>query len=257
MAQIKRKKVNSKATKGQKKDSLLKNKKFWIIFSSIAAALIIIGVTIGLIVYFNSSDDENTVQDYFAGEATNLSYDYNDEKVSFTKMSYDGVLMHHEVNDGGDDTFVKYIFVFATNLSTFYADRAIDDGKSKDDDDVTFLYDKDANKVFNQLVKLQGSINEHNKNVSEDERVALYIVDTSIGDNTSIFADSENFGGSDDSTNSVLFALLTEDGFVKDFKNNDKETVSLTTNTLADVAMSMVNNAMIFMNDYNFISVED
>lgn len=256
MAQIKRKKVNSKATKGQKKESLFKNKKFWIIFSSIAAALIIIGVTIGLIVHFNSSDDENKVQDYFAGEATNLSYDYNGEKVSFTKMSYDGVLMHHEVNDNNDDTFVKYIFVFATDLSTFYADKAIDDGKSKDDEGVVFLYNKDANKVFSQLVILQGEIDKYNKTVAHEDRVALYIVDTHVSDNLSIFADS-NFGGSDDSTSSVLFALLTEDGLVKEYKNNDKETVSLNTNNLYDVAYSMVNNAMIFMNDYNFVSVEE
>ena len=142
MAQFKRKKVNSKATKGQAKDSIFKSKKFWIIFSSIVAGLIVIGVTIGLIVYFVTKTDENEIQDYFGGEATNLTYEYEGKNVEFTKMSYDGVLMHHNVVDGGENTFIPNIFVFAANLKTFYADKAIDDGKDKDEEGVTFLYDE-------------------------------------------------------------------------------------------------------------------
>ena len=46
MATIKRKKVNTNATKGVSKDSVFKTKKFWIIFSSIVAGLIVIGVSV-------------------------------------------------------------------------------------------------------------------------------------------------------------------------------------------------------------------
>ncbi len=256
MATIKRKKVNSKATKGQTKDSIFKSKKFWIICSSIVAGLIIIGVTIGLIVYFVNKSDENEVQDYFGGESTNLSYKYEDETVSFNKISYDGVLMHHNPVDGGEGTFISYIFVFATDLKTFYADKAIDDGKDKDDEDVTFLYNKTANSVFNQLVKLQGEIDIYNKTADKDSKAVLYIVDTSIGDNSSIFADSL-FGGADDSSNSLFFGLITEDGLVEDFLNEDKKKLSLTTNALADVSNTMVNNAVVFMKNQKFVSYEE
>ncbi len=255
MAQIKRKKVNSKATKGQAKDSIFKSKKFWIIFSSIVAGLIVIGVTIGLIVYFVTKTDENEIQDYFGGEATNLSYEYEGKNVEFTKMSYDGVLMHHNVVDGGENTFIPNIFVFAANLKTFYADKAIDDGKDKDEEGVTFLYDETAYKTFNQLVVLQGNIDAYNATADDDNKAVLYIVDTSIGDNSTIFADSL-FGGTDDSTNSYFFGLINEDGLVKKFTNSDKKELDLTTFTLADVYNSMVNNAIVFMNQ-NFISNEE
>ncbi len=256
MATIKRKKVNSNATKGQAKDSIFKTKKFWIIFSSIALGLIVIGVAIGLTVYFTTKKDENEIQDYFGGVSTNLSYKYNDEEVKFTKISYDGVLMHHNVNDGGEGTFISNIFVFATNLKTFYADKAIDDGKDKDDDTVTFLYDKTANTVFNQLVKLQGEINDYNKTADRDAQAVLYIVDTSIGDNQSIFADTL-FDGSDDSKNSLFFGLVNEDGLVRDFYNEDNKKLSLTTNTLADVSNTMVNNAVVFMKNQKFVSYDE
>ena len=256
MATIKRKKVNTKATKGVSTDSVFKTKKFWIIFSSIVAGLIVIGVSIWLIVYFVTKTNENKIQDYFGGESTNLSYKYDDKEVKFNKISYDGVLMHHNVNDGGEGTFVTNIFVFATSLNTFYADKAIDDGKDKDDEDVTFLYDKTANSVFNQLVKLQGEIDAYNKTADDDAKAVLYIVDTSIGDNSSIFADSL-FGGTDDSTNTLFFGLINEDGLVKDFVNSEKKTLSLTTNTLADVSNTMVNNAVVFMKNQKFVSNDE
>jgi len=146
--------------------------------------------------------------------------------------------------------------VFATNLSTFYADKAIDDGKDKDDDTVTFLYDKTANTVFNQLVKLQGEINDYNKTADRDAQAVLYIVDTSIGDNQSIFADTL-FGGSDDSKNTLFFGLINEDGLVSDFYNEDNKKLSLTTNTLSDVSNTMVNNAVVFMKNQKFVSYDE
>ena len=218
MAQIKRKKVNTSATKGVSKDSVFKTKKFWIIFSSNVAGLVVIGVATWLIIYFVTKSSENEIQDYFGGESTNLSYKYEDEEVKFTKISYDGVFMHHNIVDGGEDTFIPTIFVFAADLKTFYADKAIDDGKDKDDEDAVFLYNKTANTVFDQLVKLQGEIDIYNKTADSDNKAVLYIVDTSIGDNSSIYADSL-FGGADDSTNTLFFGLINEDGLVKEFVN--------------------------------------
>lgn len=257
MAQIKRKKVNSQISKGQKKDSLLRNKKFWIIFSSIFAGLVIIGVTIGLIVYFNTKSDDNEVQDYFGGEATNLSYEYGGKNVSFTKTSYDGVLMHSWPEDNNDGTFVRYIFVFATDLSTFYPDKAIDDGKDKDDEDAVFKYNKSHNELFNQLVYLQYNIDRYNESVEDEEKAALYIVDTSIGDNNSIYADSKYFGGSDDAESSALFALLTEDGPVESFKDNNKEETLIRATSLDVIKSTSINSAVRFMNDFHFVSNED
>ncbi len=57
----------------------------------------------------------------------------------------------------------------------------------------------------------------------ETTRAALYIVDTSIDDNRSIFADTK-FGGSEDSSSSILFCMLSENGLEKyyDYNNQDK-----------------------------------
>ena len=272
MAQIKRKKINRASTKGQgklKAKETLKSKKFWIIFSSIVLGLAIIGVAIGLIVYFvTADDDENEIQDYFGGEATNLSYDYtyasgDKTTVSFHKMSYEGVMLHNNSQTGSDtnDTLVNYIFVFAADLSSFYADKAIDDGKDKTDDDETFYYNETANKVFNQLVKLQAEIDLYNEN-HDDYTVQLYIVDTSVGNNASILA-SGTFGGSDDNESSYLFSLIDVDsstsdnnggvkGPIKSYINEAGKTASVWSSDLNEIATTMVNNALILMNTQNF-----
>lgn len=272
MAQIKRKKINRASTKGQGKikfKQALKSKKFWIIFSSIVLGLAIIGVAIGLIVYFVTSDDDtNEIQDYFGGEATNLSYDYTysngtTKTVTFNKLSYEGVLLHNNTETGSDtkNTFVDYIFVFAADLSTFYADKAIDAGKDKTDTTETFYYNETANKVFNQLVKFQAEIDLYNE-THDDYSVQLYIVDTSVGNNASILA-SGTFGGSDDSESNYLFALINADssesdnnggvkGPIKSYVNAKGTTASVYSNDLNEIATTMVNNALILMNSQNF-----
>lgn len=263
MAQIKRKKISNKATKGQGTGGLkglIRNKKFWAIASLFVVAVC---AAIILIVIFtsnsSSSDSENKVQDYFGGESTNLSYVCEDtgKEVTFTKMSYAGVLMHTNVAEGADNTFVNHVFVFATDLSTFYADKAIDDGKDKDDGDILYPKDERYTIVFNQLVKLQGNIdkyNEEHKDV-EGSSVALYIVDTSISDNVAILADS-NFGGADDSSNTSIFALVEADKHIANYVNENGKTVDIFSSSITNIATTSINMALNFMLKQDFVSNE-
>ena len=55
----------------------------------------------------------------------------------------------------------------------------------------------------------------------------------------------------------MIFGLINEDGLVKDFVNSEKKTLSLTTNTLADVSNTMVNNAVVFMKNQKFVSNDE
>lgn len=249
MAQIKRKKVSNKAVKGQKREiSLLKDKKFWIILSSIVGGIAVITLTVWLIIHFTTTTTVDN-PDYFGGESDiKMSSELTkDNKVSFTKMSYEGVVMHTDLQGNANEAYVDYIFVYATDLSTFYADNKINSGKSSDDEGyVSDSTIEGYNKLFYQLLYLQYEIDNYNK-TSGDVKVALYIVDTSIADNQSIFADSK-FGGSDDNTSTSVFFLYQEDGLrlYADKEPNPKEVgqkkIYSTKNT--EITQTCINNSV-------------
>lgn len=261
MAQIKRKKVSKAATKGQGTGGikgLIKNKKFWILVSVLAVAVATVIILVNVLSSKSSESSERKVQDYFGGEATNLSYhcDDTDKDVSFTKMSYAGVKLHNSDNNGDvNDTYVDYIFVFACDLNRFYADKAIDQDIDEDD---TKYYSKEANELFNLLVKLQGNIDKYNEDHKDEEgsRVALYIVDTSINDNVPVYADTK-LGGSDDFNGNAMFTLVHADKPIKEYYNLDGKKKTIYSDTEYSVISSTsINAALIFMNEQNFISNE-
>jgi len=249
MAQIKRKKVSTAAVKGQKKDNnLVKSKKFWIIISSIVAGLILIGVLIWVIIYNVNKSSGNETPDYFGGKSDiAMSNELTkNETVSFTKSSYQGVLMHRDHN-GSNEVYQEYIFVFATDLTKFYADDAINKGLSTDDDNyISKSTIETDNKLFNQLLQLQYEINNYNEARKKDggsEKAALYIVDTSIADNTSIFADTL-FGGSEDNSTSILFCMLSENGLEKYYDYNNQDKTSLYSTDKSKIISTCMSSAV-------------
>ena len=243
MAQIKRKKVSNAAVKGQKKENtLLKSKKFWIITSSIVVGLALIGFLVWLIVYLNTTKT-NENPDYFAGES-NIELKYENKDVKFTKSSYQGIMMHSNQEGNENDMYVDYIFVYAANLKTFYADNSINSGLTSDDENYISTDTIDMySKLFNQLIKLQYTIDTYNAK-STGHKAQLYIVDTSVADNQSLLA-SKDFGGSDDSGFTTMFCLLTEDGLKKYYDKDNEEKTSLygtNTNTIINTCMNSAIN---------------
>ena len=251
MAQIKRKKVSNKAVKGQKREiSLLKDKKFWVIVSSVVAGIAVLAFAIWLIIYLVNKNNTNENPDYFGGESTlELSSEKTQgNKVKFKKCSYEGVIMH-TTEDNTNEAYVEFVFVYATDLSVFYADDSINNGKDSDDEGyVSADVIKGYNTLFNQLIYLQYEIDTYNK--TNDRKAALYIVDTSVGDNTSIYAD-EKFGGSEDSSPSALFFLYTEDGLQKysDVKPTSSKEGSMLifSNNNTVISQTCVNNSVNLM----------
>ncbi len=239
MATIKRKKVARVANAPKKSfKDLLHSKRFWIICSIVVASLALIGVAIFLIVYFTtSSSTDETAPDYFGGEIETIDYKYNDETITFQKLSYDGIKMVHNYDKDLN------IYVMALDLSSFYPDKTIDDGKNTDDGDV-LLYSETDLKLWNGLKSLQSAINAYNKDLDGDA-VRLYIVDTSVAINKTIATDSL-FGGSDDSSTTTIFSYMNIDGYKAKYKidGNEKKIYSTDKN---EIGTTIINNAIKFM----------
>ena len=230
MATIKRKKVSSKATQGQKKSDLLHNKLFWIISSVVLLIIIAASIAIPLIVNnLNKTSDESV--DYVAKE-----YSYKDTEITFKKMNYEGVLMHADVDDYDDNTYYKHIFFVAFDFTAFYPDSSIDDGKDDDDEK---LYNEKHKLALDALIEIQYEINQYNKKLLEDddesndsEVAVMYFVDLSLSSNNGVIT-STAFGGTSDSTNSFVFGYIAgEDGFKSSYEyeydsKNDPKTWSI------------------------------
>lgn len=212
LATIKRKKVSGKATQGQKKNGLLHNKLFWIISSIVLVIVIAASITIPVVI-FNMSTEEEKI-DYIAKK-----YSYQNQEVSFKKMNYEGVLMHANENDYQDSTYYKHIFFAAFDFTSFYPDSKIDDGKSKDDSSVTFYYNQNHEKALDALVEIQYTIDQYNKDVTEEsDKAVLYLIDLSAGNNSKVIQ-SAKFGGSSDATNEFAFGYIAGvDGFKKEYE---------------------------------------
>lgn len=189
LATIKRKKVSTKAAQGQRK-GLLHSKKFWLIFCIVFIILVAAGVTTGVLVAKYNKKTTTTKEDYLAKE-----YSYKDTTITFTKMTYEGIIMHLYPTDSGDGTYQKHIFYFAYDETQFYPDKAIDKGKDKDSD--TLYYNQTNDEALKELIHLQFAINQWNNTIltdddpSNDSEVAyLYIIDISKGNNSSLLSSS-------------------------------------------------------------------
>ena len=213
LATIKRKKVSGKATQGQKKNNILHNKLFWIISGVGLVLVLAAAITIPLVLANRGTTEEKI--DYVG-----KTYTYNEKEVTFKKMNYEGVLMHANSDDYGDGTYYKHIFFAAFDFTAFYPDKAIDDGKNKDDESVTFYYNEQQDLALQALIEIQYTINQYNEKIladddaSNDSEVAvLYMIDLSTGKNSNVIT-STKFGGGPESTNAFAFGYIAgEDGF--------------------------------------------
>lgn len=200
MARVVRK-VSNKSAKDQKKTD---NKKKWRVWGgSIVAALIVIAaVVVILVICLNKSSDDFV--DYLDGEQTVLVDDV-ETKITFTKSTYSSVLYHHNnSNDNSEyreNSYYKYVFVYAQNFHTFYPDSSDEDNYTKNDEE-----------LLNRLRKFQARVDAYNKTVDRDEQAIFYLVDTYYDYNQGILDDSTNFGTSSDDSVSNLFCLLAGEG---------------------------------------------
>ena len=215
MATIKRKKVSGKATQGQKKKNILHNKLFWIISGVGLVLVLAAAITIPLVLANRGTTEEKI--DYVG-----KTYTYNEKEVTFKKMNYEGVLMHANSDDYGDGTYYKHIFFAAFDFTAFYPDKAIDDGKNKDDESVTFYYNEQQDLALKALIEIQYTINQYNEKIladddaSNDSEVAvLYMIDLSVGKNKNAIT-SVKFGGSSESTNEFAFGYIAGEDGLKD-----------------------------------------
>ena len=224
MARVVRK-VSNKATKGQKREkgALLHSKKFWIIAISILVVLITAGIIIGVVIANNQKKDETVeVDDYFG-----KTYKVNDKDINFTKMTYQGVYLHTNPEEG--ELFNDYTFVFAANLATFYPEDLYD----SDDNN---LKDSKHYEIFEALKELQYEIDRYNSSDEPEHKIALYIVNTDqVDGNTSynIYSDSKFTDSSDtDSESSLncLFAVIDENGLIETKDSKDLHAASYYTN---------------------------
>ncbi len=201
MARIKRvggRRASVKAESGKK---FLWSKKFWILCSSILVALIAIGVTIGLVIYFNNKSDSK--KDYFR----------TCEEVEFKYASFDGVANYADPefnNPQGGDLTIDYIFVLVYNSSTFYP------SKSDDEDN----YNEEDKNLLDRMINLQKTVDEAKKNGKD---VELFIVDTNYSWNVNAYTESL-FGSlySEDSNSFSPMLVYIENGeYVSSYNAHD------------------------------------
>ena len=195
MARIKRVGGRTKPAVQKDKKGLLKSKKFWIIFSSVLVALIAIGVTIGLVVYFNNKKDEK--KDYFR----------SCEEVEFEYASYDRIVNYANPDfnnpQGKKDVTIEYMFVLVYNSANFYP--------SKTDNESKYLEaDED---LLKRMIDLQKTINTSKE---AGKNVELFIVDTNYSWNVNAYTESL-FGGlyTDDSSSYDPMLVYIENGEYK------------------------------------------
>ncbi|MCR5350594.1 MAG: hypothetical protein K6E20_06360 [Acholeplasmatales bacterium] len=281
MATIKRKKVSNKATKGVKRDRkpFYKFKKFWIILSTFIVLAVGVGVTIILVNHFKDSDTEDReALNYFGGESTaliekvnkelvekaksnpNMSYDA-DYKPSFTKIGLDGIKMHSTDVSSVSDAYIEHMFIFATDLTKFFPDETIDDDIDDDDEE---LYSKVQYELYKQLTYFQYCIDMENKALEQaakdasDEvqyKIRLYIVDTSLAVNATIYNDSIFTGIETDENDELnaMFALISHGSVQKKYKSdNDIFATCTTISDTTKISTTCIPNSINYM-DNNFV----
>lgn len=244
-------KVSNKAVRGQKKDKgILKNKKFWII--SIISLLVVVAAIVTTVVIVNNVEEEQTIEvdDYFNQKHTYKDSTNTEYEISFTKGSYSSARMY--TNQNYEDTYVDYLFIFATDLSTFYPFDIVGN-----DGDVLKKKDDEHAKTFDALKRLQYEINKYNENNAK--KSMLLIVDTAANTENSTILVDEFFVGKDVSSNegvSVVFSLVTIDGCDVEFAYESKKDMKSLLFTSYSSYISNQNNYLNFIQQ-NFEDYKD
>ena len=242
MARLVRK-VSNKAVKGQKRErkGILFSKKFWIIIICAVVVLTAAGITIGVIVANNNKTTTVEVDDYF-GQTQKATYDGKEYDVKFTKMTYQGVKIHTNVES---DVFNDYTFVFAANLSAFYPFDL------NDADGNNLKVDKHRD-IFKELVNLQCAIDRYNEKETKEYKINLYIVDTSTktgNTSSSIYSDYSFYSSSseDSAFTGPLFFLYGVDGLEKTIPGDSKKVSFSDSYYDNNTMMSSITNSVVFV----------
>ena len=206
MARVVRR-VSGKASAGQKKQrTWYTSKLFW----AIVSAVVVIGVTVGIVLYFVFKDDE-------AQESNEIDYFSTCETVDFNITTYDGVKNYIDVNyvdiQTNESLYTENVFIFAYNKSLFYP-NSVDNEEG---------YSETYEKLFNQLIDLQKNIDAAQANGID---VELYIIDTSIAQNSGIM-ENGSFGPDGETIPNFMFTYM-KDGVLEDEKlsvNGEKQQI--------------------------------
>ena len=231
MAKVVRKnKVSKKATAGQKRrGNIFHNNWFWII-GSIALVVIASAIIIPVVIHINKtkSDDDTDVVDYFR----------TSEEVNFTFQTYNGLknyITPDYVGVEGESLFKEKVIIFAYDKTQFYPNQAYE----KDDDDST-IYNAEHKALLERIVNLQKVVDKH-------EDYKLYIVDTSVGSNASIYVD-ETFGGLyDDDAQTYPVLIYIENGEYKSSYETEEGNSNTKTYICSDsdvLDISYINNTL-------------
>ena len=164
MARVVRK-VSNKSAKSQKKG--LDKKQKTIIGSIVGGVIVVVAVvlTIVLIVVNNTTEE---FHDYLADTQTVVLDSTTNEEtsVTFTKMSYSGVLYHHNNSNSNsnyrNNEYVKFVFVYAQDFHNFYPDEADEDNFNQSDKD-----------LLARLARFQARVDEYNKTASDEDKAVL------------------------------------------------------------------------------------
>jgi len=225
-------KVSRASTKNQQKEKKL-SKKWWIVISSIVA-LIVIGVTVGLIVYFSNKEEEAYVSDmvYFTEPVKNEK----GEEVEFIKENYQTLVRYLKAEK------VEHMFVFAYDGSQFFADPEDEDN-----------YDEKYVKLITSLANLQTEVNAAKE---AGVSIELYIVDVNVDSqvNADIMYDSEYFGGlygSQTTTFEPAFFYNHEGEYKATVDFNDKKNMLISTSSLDNISNSSITNAINYIMSLN------
>lgn len=192
-------KVSRTNTKNQKIRKKLSKK--WLITIISSISVIVIGVIVGVSVYFLTQEEEYVSDKVYFNEPTKNS---DGNEVTFTKENYQTLVRYIKAGT------TEHLFVFAYDGNAFYADE-------KDEDS----YNREYTKLITRLADLQYEINEAKK---QGINIELYIVDVSVDNsvNSGIMTDSTYFGGLYSETQGTYTPA-----FMYNFEGEYKETVTI------------------------------
>ena len=204
-----------------------------------AIAVVVLGVAVGLIVYFTTQDEEYVSEKVYFVEET-YGTNQNAGSVTFVKENYYNIVRMVE-----NDQINEHVFIFAYDGSKFYGDMEY----------VEQFEDAEYNaqlKVYNEYITLIKRVADLqiaiNAAVQNGVDVVLYIVDINVdnGDNAGVMTDAgklheDGFSPlytSVESAEPAIFYL--HEGVVKEKFENGK---LATTKSLSKIA-SAINNAV-------------
>ena len=229
-------KVSRVSTKNQKKEGL--NKKLIAIISAIVVVLL--GVAVGLIVYFTTQDEKYVSEKvYFVEETYGTKKDAG--TVTFVKENYYSIvrkIKNEEINE--------HVFVFAYDGSAFYGDMEYVEQFEDAEYNAQLKIYNEYTALITRVADLQLAVNAA---AAAGHDVVLYIVDVNVdnGANAGIMSDAANlhesgfsaFYSSSDSTFEPAIFYLNE-GVVKEKFENGK---LASTSAMSKIA-SAINNSV-------------